>query len=173
MQVDPETGEILTDLMEAPDGHGADVVLEPTNTYGVSNNIESCGYSDEELVTVKAGSEQAVKDAVALDGKVDQELMRRATERGATTIYGKDMNYVIETKNEYDRTKLPPFLELLNPEGKDKCFTPAHLETVEVPDKWDMTQVKKYARARGKEALDIVEKATFPGKASGKLVKND
>jgi len=129
--------------------------------------------TDEELVHAFADGkvlEQGIRDG---QGKLEMELMRRATERGATTIYGKGQNFVIETKNEYDRTKLHGLLELFNPEGRDKCFTPAHLATVEVADKWDMQQVQKYAKARGNDALAIVEQATFPGKASGKLVKTD
>ena len=160
--VDPATGEILE-----------------TNTYGVSNDIESCGYSDEELITVKVRSQQAVKDALDLDGKVDQELMRRAEDRGATTIYGKGMNYVIETKNETDWAKMPPVLEFLTPEEKAEAFKPEHTVTIPaVPEhketvlaKWAVKgTVMKLLRRHGDQAVAAADLATFPGVKKGKLV---
>ena len=129
--------------------------------------------TDEALVDYLNIQQVAGEMAQNHIGHINMELMRRAAERGATTIYGKGQNFVVTQPNEYDRTKLPPLLELLDPEAKGKCFIPAHQETVDVPDKWDMTQVKKYAKARGNEALDIVERATFAGRASGKLVTVD
>jgi len=129
--------------------------------------------TDEQLIEAKAASEQAVKNALSVDGKVDQELLGRAAERGATTIYGKEHNFEIKTPNDYDRTKLPRLLELLTPDEKAKCFIPAHQETVDVPDKHDMTQWKKAARAHGGELQEGLDDATFPGRASGKLVQTE
>ena len=127
--------------------------------------------TDEQFIGVLAAAQQEAKEATDRHGMLVLEGLQRAAAIGATTLYGKSMNFVVTQANEYDRTKLPPLLELLDPEAKGKCFIPAHPETVDVPDKWDMTQVKKYAKARGNEALDIVERATFPGRASGKLVE--
>lgn len=129
--------------------------------------------TDEWLLEVLQGAQGNAKAAAEQVDRIIQELMRRAEERGATVIRGKGMNFVITTKNEYDRTKLPPVLELFDPEGKDKAFSPAHMEEVLIPEKWNMQQVNKYAKQAGNEALAIVEASMFPGKASGKLVKVD
>lgn len=99
------------------------------------------------------------------------EILKRAIESGATTVYGKGVNYVVTQKPDYQRDRLTPLLELLQPKESQECFTPEGYYESWHEAKWDMTKVKKYARAHGKEALDIVEAATFPGKPSGKLVR--
>lgn len=126
--------------------------------------------TDEQLVGIFAAAQQEAQEAQEQAGRLEQELMRRAAERGATTIYGKGMNFVITTANEYDRIRLPPLLELLTPEEKAECFIPSHPETVEVPDKYDITKWKKAARAHGGELQTGLDALTFPGKVSGKLV---
>ena len=145
--VDPATGEIL-------DGQTFEV-KSPT---------------DEERIDVLAKAKEQLKSLETFVGICEMELMRLGEDRGATVIRGKGQNYVITTKKEYDRSKLPPVLELFDPEGKAKCFAEAHMEEVLVSEKWDMQQVNKYAKQAGNEALEIVEAATFPGKATGKLV---
>lgn len=127
-------------------------------------------FDDEHLLEMMARYKLESEIATRRLGTIEMEVQRRIRENGGTTLFGREQNYVMETKPEYDRTKLSPLLELFDQEGRAKSFIPAHTETVDVPDKWDLTQAKKYARARGKEALAIIENATFPGRATGKLV---
>ena len=155
--VNTVTGEIFESHIE-PDG-GADVVLEPA--------------TDEWLIEVLSGAQLNAQDATRQVGHIEQELLRRAKERGATTIYGKDMKFVVTQKPDYARDRLHPLLELLDPDQRLECYTPEGFYETWHEAKWDMIKVKKHARARGKEALDIVAKATFPGPASGKLVTGD
>ena len=128
---------------------------------------------DELMVAWMAEANEEAANATIWKGKCELELMRRAAERGATTIYGKGQNFVVTKEPIVDRTQLHPLLELLDPAAGKECFIPAHTATVDVPDKWDMVKVKKHARARGNEALTIVEAATYPGKATGKLVATE
>ena len=144
-----------------------------TNTRLDGQTFEVPPPSDEQLLGIFAAAQQESVEAHERVGRLEQELMRRAAERGATTIYGKDMNYIITQKPDYARDRLHPLLELLDQNQRDECFTPEGYRETWQEAKWDMTKVKKHARARGKEALDIVEAATFPGKASGKLVKTE
>lgn len=127
--------------------------------------------TDEQVITEYFLILDEAKIAQTKAGHWEQELMRRAEEHGATTIYGKGMNFVVTTKNEYDRIKLTPLMELFTIAESEDCFTPAHTETVWVEDKTNMTKVNKYVRSHGKEAQDILAAATFPGKSTGKLVK--
>ncbi len=129
--------------------------------------------TDEQLVGIFAAAQEEAREAQDLAGKLEQELMRRAAERRATTIFGTGINFVVTTANEYDRTQLPPLLEYLSPEEKAECFVPAHPETVQVPDKYDMTKWKKAGRAHGGELQAGLDALTFPGRATGNLVRTD
>ena len=127
-------------------------------------------YSDESAIHQYSFELERLEIAKAKVGRWEQELMGRAAERGATTLYGKGMKYEIKTPNEYDRSKLPALVEFLTPEQKDKCITPAYVKSTPVPETHDMAQWKKAARENGGELAKRLEAATFPGKASGKLV---
>ena len=129
--------------------------------------------TDEELVDELVLADKQAQNAVDYAGKIRLALIQRAEARGANTIFGKGMNFVVTAKNEYDRTKLPPLLEYLTPEEKKECFIPAHQETITVPDKYDMVKWNKAARAHGGELAAGLEAAKFPGKPTGKLVKTE
>jgi len=142
-QVDPDTGEIF-------ESHK--VTWFPD---------EWLQYSDEAAIHAYSFELEQMKIRQAKVGRWEQELMRRVAESGATVIRGNDMNFVITTKNECDRSKLPPVLELFDPEGKAKSFTAAHMEEVLIPDKWDMQQVNKYA----KQAADLQHPPQQPSRS--------
>ena len=150
-KADQETGEILDPLDE----------------------MRRLSIPDEQLVACLAAAKIEIEEKQELFGHLEQELHIRAAARGATTIYGKGMNYVVTTKLEYDRTRLQALGEFLTNEEFSKCYTPAHEETVQVPDKWDMTQWKAAARRHGGELQASLDALTFPGKASGKLVQTE
>lgn len=158
-QVNPETGEIH------------DLPTEWERKYSDEAAIHQYSFELEKLEVAKAKV-----------GRWEQELMRRATESGATTIYGQGMNFVIETKNETDWSKMPPVLEFLTPEEKLEAFKPEHTITVPehiipeheetIPAKWAVKgTVMKLLRRHGDEAIAAADPATFPGKTTGKLIK--
>ena len=138
--------------------------------------------SDEAMIDYFAIQQEANKLAQSHLGHIEMELMRRAAERGASVIYGKAMNFVIETKNETDWSKMPPVLEFLTPEEKAEAFKPEHTITVlAVPEHKETVlaqwapkgTVMKLLRRHGDEAVAKADEATFPGKASGKLVTGE
>ena len=118
---------------------------------------------DAELVDYISYTDMNMRSARDAADRAKAEGIRRAVERGATTIYGDSVNFVVTTPNDYDRTQLVPLKEHFTPEEWNECFW---TETVE---KSSMTKVKKHGRAHGKTCLDIIERATFPGKITGKL----
>ena len=126
--------------------------------------------TDEQLIGCKAASELDLKTALETDGKVEQELQRRAAERGAKVIHGQGMDYEIKTPKEYDRTQLPPLVELLTPIQKGKCYAKGHEEKVWVEEKYDMAHWNKAGRENGGELQEGLDALTFPGKTTGKLV---
>ncbi len=156
--------------------------------------------TDEQRVAVYAAAKIEAAEAVMYLGKLEIGLIELGAERGATIIYGaiahngKDccefvphsalpgMNFVIETKNETDWSKMPPVLEFFTPEEKLEAYKPEHTVMIPavpeheavVPAKWAVKgTISKLARRHGDEALAAIDAATFPGKASGKLVPVD
>ncbi len=126
-------------------------------------------FDDEVVVAMYAAAQQEAAEAQERAGRLEQELQRRATERGATVIHGDGMDYKIENKKEYDRTQLRPLVEFLTPIQKGKCIIPAHMK--EVPEAYDMTQWNKAGRENGAELQEGLDALTFAGKAVGKLVQ--
>ena len=127
--------------------------------------------SDEAMIDYFAIQQEANRLAQFHLGHIEMELMRRATESGATVIQGNGMKYEIKTPNEYDRSQLPALVEFLTPEQKTKCVVPAHMK--EIPESHDMQQWNKAARENGGDLADGIKGLTFPGKASGKLVQTE
>ena len=138
-----------------------------TNTREILENIIRTRQhaADELLIQWLVEAKEHQELAAELTGKLEQEIQQRIKETGGTTLFGKRHNYVMETKPEYDRPALAPLAELFSPDEWAEC----HYTEVKETEKWDMVKIKKHARARGKEALDIIEAATFPGKTTGKL----
>lgn len=135
--------------------------------------------TDEYRLTCYTEALDALENAQDVVGRMEQSLMELAKEREATTIYGKGMQFVVTEGIDYQRDQLFPMLELFDPENlshrkmREECYREAGLYQVWQETKWDMTKVKKHAKALGKEALEILEKATVSGKRRGKLVKSD
>lgn len=128
-------------------------------------------YTDDDLLRVLDSAQDHLDTTAREIGRLKQEIHKRLTDRGAKKLYGEGLEYEDSTQNEYDRSKLPRLLEILKPEEKDKCYIPAHEAMIEIPAKWDMTQVKKFAKAHGGEAQKIVDNATFKGTPKGKLIQ--
>lgn len=140
--------------------------------------------TDEQLINIYAAAQQEAEEAQERVGRLEQELIRRASERNATIIYGNGMNFIIETKNETDWSKMAPVLEHLTPEEKLEAFKPEHTITVPerivpeheetIPAKWAVKgTVMKLLRRHGDEAVAAADSATFPGKTTGKLIKTE
>lgn len=166
-QVNTETGEIYSNVLPKSINR---------------TELMHRAMSDEFLVQELEWAIRQEETVKANRGKVEMELMRRAAESGATTIYGKGMQFIIETKNETDWSKMPPVLEFLTPEEKAEAFKPEHNIMVPavpeheklIPAKWAVKNtVSKLARRHGDEALVAIEAATFPGEKKGKLVRTE
>ncbi len=130
-------------------------------------------YTDEQLVGIYAAAQQEAVEAQERAGRIEQELLRRAQERAARRIQGKDMDYVVTVKEELDHTKLPPLLEYLTPEEISKCYIPGHEEIVWVETNYPRTAWNMAVRDYGGEFAEKVKEATFVGKTTGKLVQTD
>ena len=96
-------------------------------------------------------------------GRMEQEILRRMEERGATAIPSDQFVCELKQGNSYDQTSLTPLLEIFNQLEISSCFQPPYEETVTVPAKWRIPQVIAAAKRRGTEALAIVARAKIAG----------
>lgn len=119
--------------------------------------------TDEYRVEKYAHAKEELKNMQDYVGRMELDLIQTAAERAATTIFGKDHNFVVSRPNEYDRPALAGLREIFSPAEWEQC------EETKVTVKINMVKVNKIARSRGKEAISIIEAARFDGKVSGKL----
>ena len=89
-----------------------------------------------------------------LQSRADQ--LKRKT--GASVFVGDSHELHIEGTPQTDKTKLTPLLELIPPEDlvREGAVVMAHKETIDVPDKWNLTRLKPF-RKYGKKINEIIE----------------
>ena len=92
-------------------------------------------------------------------GRLEQEAYRRMEENKATAIPSETYICEMETGFKYDQPSFTPLKEIFNDADLKTCLIPAHIEEVEVKDKWATGTVKGLAVKYGAAALRIVENA--------------
>ena len=118
---------------------------------GVESDVLVNKYLDQRTSIQQLGDSQ---------GRIEQELMRRLDTAGATEYPHPTATVKIDLSWDYDPSRLAGLGELVPPDVLATGFTPAHEETVRVPDKWDMRRVlpwKKY----GDQVAAVLDKARF------------
>lgn len=120
-------------------------------------------WSDDELLVTYDWWQQEQAKASAILGRMEQAIMQRMKDRWATAIPSREFVCQMETKDTYSQPAFTPLKEVFNEADLAVCFTAAHEETVQVPDRWTTVKVKALARRYGAEALAIVETARIPG----------
>jgi hypothetical protein len=109
---------------------------------------------DDALAALAAAREQV--------GKLEQEILRRADERGATGLPSDIYTCKINTTHTYDPSVLVQLKELLSTDELAQCWVMEHKEWITMPEKWDVRKLLPIARVHGDEALGIVEQAKIP-----------
>ena len=137
--------------------------LEQPGHYLEYQFSEILDYPDSYLLSQLDHLRKGIERYQQYAGRIEQEILRRMEERGARAI--PDDFFVCEALSTmgYDQMAFTPLKEILVASELLKCLTPAHEETVLVPDKWNTAKVKSAAAKSGAEALAIVDKARRPG----------
>ena len=99
---------------------------------------------------------------------IEQEWLRQMEANDATSIPGV-CEQVIE--NTYDQLAFTPLKEILHAPDLASALTPAHQETIDVPDKWKTATVLSLAKKYGREALAIVDQARIPGSPTVRVTR--
>lgn len=91
-------------------------------------------------------------------------------ETGASVFVGDSHELHIKPNLKTDKTKLTPLLELVPPEDliREGAVVLAHKETIDVPDKWNLTRLKPFKKY-GKKISDIIDSCYIGGSNSYKL----
>ena len=122
-------------------------------------------YPDAELLETYAETVKWLQETKDYLGRLEQEIWRRMEERQATAIPDRTWTCEAKTRNTYPAMSLAPLKEVFDTTDLADCYTPAHQEVVDVPEKWDVRQVVPLARRYGAQALAIVERAKVTERA--------
>jgi hypothetical protein len=119
--------------------------------------------TNEELVTSYAEVERSL---VALREKhllMEAELVQRMQADEATVIDHPTHTVKLKVGTEYDKSRLFPLHELVDPEVLAAGYTAEHEKTVTVPESYDMRKILPL-RSRGKDVAAVIDAASHPGK---------
>ena len=143
--------------------------------YGIPEAMLSAwldGDDDELLASLEhiGAMVEGFKDTL---GRLEFEVYRRMEKKKATSIPSETYICEMETSFKYDQPSFGPLKELFNDADLKKCLTPAHTDTVQIPDKWTTATVKSLATKYGAEALRIVENARTETRGRLKFARRD
>jgi hypothetical protein len=128
--------------------------------------------TDEALIALRAlrVEEQAVAGEVVW--MIERILQARMEDDGASARVVGDSTLTIETGTIWDREALRPMLEYeeIPVDALAGAYTPAHTETVAVPEAWNMTKAKALAKY-GERPRRVLEAAAIPGDSRLKITK--
>jgi hypothetical protein len=128
---------------------------------------------DDELLA-EMENIRAILDGIKTTlGRLEMEVFHRMEERGATAIPSETYICELETVTKYDQPSFTPLKELFNDADLKRCLRPAHIEEVEVADKWTTATVKSLATKYGGDALRIVKNARMDSRGRLKFTRRD
>ena len=120
--------------------------------------------SDHTLAEAIVAAQEALADLQRSIDEMRADVQRRITDAGGTML--DNDQFLIELKPgpvSLDVGIIIAVKEQLSAENLAKCYTPAHQETIDVPEKWSLVQLNALARRYGVVAR-IVERARVPGR---------
>lgn len=95
-------------------------------------------------------------------GRIEVDLQTYMESQEATVILHPTHKVELKESTDYDRSKLTPLLELIDLTELEEsgAFIPAHQDTVDVPENWNMTKVKPFTK-RGGEIKATIEGSAY------------
>ena len=139
------------------------------NHYGAAHGH----LSDDELLAEMEHIGAMLDGFKATLGHLEQEAYRRMEENKATSIPSETYICEMETGFKYDQPSFTPLKEIFNDADLKTCLIPAHIEEVEVKDKWATGTVKSLATKYGADALRIFENARTESRGRLKFARRE
>jgi hypothetical protein len=115
-------------------------------------------YEELDDVQLLASYEAVSEDAK----KIREEIEHRMMEREATSIPSIEYQCEFKVANRYDYATLVPLKERLTSSDLDRAWCPAHQETIDIPERWDMRVLKPLVAKYGRKEIEILQDATIP-----------
>ena len=78
--------------------------------------------------------------------RLEMEILARMEADGATEFVTERAVAKVESDWSYDPSRLHRLRELLAPEVLEEGYTPAHEETVQVPERWDGRKMRYWTK---------------------------
>ncbi len=118
---------------------------------------------DYTLLRLWSGYHESVATLQRLIQVIEADLFQRLKDRGATAIDDPDFECVLKATISYDTSLVVPLKEIVDPDVlKDNGWTPAHEETVQVAESFNMTRIKKLLKF-GDDVKRVIEAAQVTG----------
>ena len=121
---------------------------------------------DQELATEIDSWDRMLASQREVQDRMRQELVRRLEVRGARELPHPELVVKLEYPSPvYDVGKLAAMRELVQEEVllETKAWTPAHPETIMVPEKYDARVFRSWGKKYGYEVAAVIEGAKLPG----------
>ena len=119
----------------------------------------------ETLIRDYAQIEIVIADLEKRKAEIEMDLCQQMETDGATML--SHPSYKVELKETlaYDFSKLAALRELIDPAELETsgAYTPAHQETKDIPEAWNMTKVKPFAKY-GDNVRDVINGAAYVSK---------
>lgn len=138
--------------------------MDKNNLFGYGSMLDAIGtISDVELLRWYERQQLALSTAKDIEGHLQQEIFRRMDKSGGTMIPSDEFICEDERRNTYDQAAFKAFGEIFSSSELAQVFTAAHVEEIQVGDKWDTRKVISLAKKYGDAALRIIDQARLPG----------
>ena len=120
--------------------------------------------TNDQLIDGIAKFRAQIDEARDFLSRYEFQLLKNMAAEGSTKYVNDDYEATVTTPVTYDHAKLWKVRELvaLKRLVQSGAFTPAHIETVNVPDSWNLTFWKPFAK-EGQDIAKIIEAAKIPG----------
>ena len=126
--------------------------------------------SDGEVVDTLASLEEHAASVRKQIDSLRAEALARMEYRGGTALKSETRTLVLRKGTpSYDVQVLEPLREMLTAADLGKAYTPAHKREVDVPARWDGTQLNRIERQYGGAVADRIRDARIEGAPSVKM----
>lgn len=119
-------------------------------------------YDLETLVVSYAALQARLAEDTDTLGRMAMRIVQAMDAASATVLDHPLYDVEIKRQTKWDRSKLAAIRELVPPDALDGAYIPAHEETFQAPEAWNMTKVKTLAKY-GKAVQDVLAAAQYPG----------
>ena len=134
-----------------------EILDEETGLAADPNFMDDAGLATTSLMLDDMGSR--LRKAA---GQIKLALKHRLEDRGATVYQSRFARVTLENETGYDKTKLGPILDskyvTIEELQKAGAYTPEHTATTVVPENWNMTSLRPFAK-RDAKIKDTIEAA--------------